>query len=477
MKKILYSILALTATANALFAKSVDVNSAKQVAENFLSKHAKFKSLNLSLAYTEKSQAGDADYYVFDLNYGNGFIIISAEDAGHPVIGYSTEGRAFAKPSSTENPEFNFWIEGKKKEIEFMRSYNILPTSEIKNEWSGWAANKLMPPSINTVSPLCATNWNQNGGGSVPYNADCPGGSVTGCVATAMAQIMKKWNYPATGTGSSSYNSGSYGTLSANYGATTYNWANMPNNSSNADVALISYHCGVSVDMAYSPNGSGAQVCGGNPSAQYSYVTYFKYATAIVCKAQATERSNWITELENEFNAGRPMEYQGDDASAGGHTWVGDGYDASNNIHMNWGWGGYNNGYYSVTNLNPSGYNFSQQTGGLINIKPIVTAALDAGIGNIISPSGAVCSSTFSPTVQLNNFGNSTALTSCDINYHVDASPNQTYHWTGSLAVNASTNVTLPSMTVGAGTHTLTASTSNPNSSTDGNATNDQSQT
>src|ERR1035437_1297452 len=274
MKKLLYFSVAFIMVINVVNAKQVDSGAAKQVAENCMRQNARMKELNLNLTYTEQSMVGKADYYVFDINNGIGFVIVSAEDAGYPIIGYSTEG-AYEVPSVSSNPEFSFWMQKGKAEIEYMRDHNVQATAEIKNEWNGYANNlKTTPPIVNAVTPLCPTKWNQNGGGSIAYNNLCPGGSVTGCVATAMAQIMKKWNYPAQGTGSSSYTAGSYGPLTANYGATIYNWANMPNTSSNIDVATISYHCGISVQMNYSPSASGAYVCGGNPSAEYSYKTY-----------------------------------------------------------------------------------------------------------------------------------------------------------------------------------------------------------
>jgi len=478
MKKLLFFSVVFVMVINVAGAAQVESSVAKQVAENCIRKNARMKELNLNLTYTEKSKAGQADYYVFNVNSGIGFVIVSAEDAGYPIIGYSTEG-AFEVPSESYNPEFNFWMQKRKVEIEYMRDHNVQATAEIKNEWNGYTSNfKTALPAINTVSvaPLCATKWNQNGGGSVPYNNLCPGGSVTGCVATAMAQIMKKWNYPAQGTGQSSYTAGTYGTLSANYGTTTYKWANMPNTSSNSDVATISYHCGVSVQMNYSPSGSGAMVCGSNPSAEYSYKTYFKYDPTIHCVTQSSD-ANWVADLETELVAGRPVQYQGVDASQGGHTWVCDGNDLSNNMHMNWGWGGSSDGYYAVTNLAPtgSGLNFTTQLGGLLGIKPLITVSVDAGVASVVTPNSTTCNTTFTPVVKLQNFG-SVALTTCTILYHVDAQANQSYTWNGSLASGASTNVTLNSLSTTAGTHTFTGTTSNPNSSTDGNTTNDQMQ-
>jgi hypothetical protein len=471
MKKNIYSLAALLFCIGAVNAKQVESATAKQVAENFIHQTAKVKAVDLVLTHTERSAAGIADYYIFDVNSNTGFIIVSAEDAGAPILGYSLEG-PFVQPSASSNPNFNYWLEGRKSEIEYIRYNNLQPSAAISNDWIGYAGNLKKDPTVLTVPPLCAAQWDQGGA----YNDQCPGGSVTGCVATAMAIIMKKWAFPTQGTGSSSYNAGSYGTLSANYGATTYNWAAMTTpycTGTNAAVATIMSHCGISVEMSYSPSGSGAMVCG-NPGAQHSYTAYFKYdAATLKCQMQAND-PNWVTTLENEFIAGRPVQYQGVGGS-GGHTWVADGFDASNHIHMNWGWSGSSNGYFDVNNLNPGGMTFTSQLGGLIGIQPGITAALDAGIPAITTPSGTTCNTTFSPVISLKNFG-STALTSCTINYKVDNNANQTFSWTGSLATGASVNVTLPAVTVSAGAHTFTSSSSSPNSSTDGNTSNDQTQ-
>src|ERR1035437_3310116 len=332
-----------------------------------------------------------------------------------------------------------------------------------------------------TVAPLVQTTWNQ----SPNYNAMCPSSSVTGCVATAMAQIMRFWNCPAVCTGSSSYCdctsggfSNQYGTLSANYGATTYNWSNMPLNvtGANTDVATLNYQCGVSVEMDYSPSGSGAQVIGGNPSAQYSYITYFGYDPNTIQGLDKASYSDaqWIALLKGDLNIGRPIQYIGADPSAGGHTWVCDGYDTNDNFHMNWGWGGADDGYFGINALSAGGYTFSDQNAALIGIQPLASIALDAGVAAVNSPSGIYCSGTFTPSVKIKNYGANT-LTSCVINYKVDGNSVQTHNWSGSLASGQTVNATLPSVTAAAGAHTLTCYTSNPNSGTDGNAANDQS--
>ena len=132
------------------------------------------------------------------------------------------------------------------------------PTPAIKAKWEFLSKTNNPKPFFRGpqgVSPLIQTTWNQ----SPYYNDLCPYDNnyneytVTGCVATAMAQVLKFWNYPATGSGFHSYNDPNYGTQSADFGSTTYDWTNMPMEltSSNTAVATLMYHCGVSVDMTY----------------------------------------------------------------------------------------------------------------------------------------------------------------------------------------------------------------------------------
>jgi len=142
----------------------------------------------------------------------------------------------------------------------------------VSNEWNKYSNQavarlntQLITVSSASVTPLVQTTWDQ----SPFYNDSCPSGSVTGCVATTMAQIMRYWNYPLHGKDTSSYCdctangfTNNFGTQFANYGATSYNWAAMPLSvaSTNTAVAQLMYHCGVSVHMDYDPNGSGAEV-------------------------------------------------------------------------------------------------------------------------------------------------------------------------------------------------------------------------
>lgn len=389
MKKLTLLIAASMFLGNALTAKPVSPGTAQTVAQNFYSQTYHVAANSVTLAYTEKDASGKEVYYAFNIANG-GFVIISAEDAGHPVIGYSNEGKYIAPKAGTN---LDYWMGKRKKEIISMRSQKLVPTAQIAQEWVSYINNTPVTnknkfhKALGGTYPsstvyLVQSKWDQ----SPYYNADCPGGSVTGCVATAMSQIMRYWSYPNKGRGSSSYCdctasgfSQNYGTLSANYGNTIYNWTNMPLSvkSANADVATLMYDAGVSVDMDYAPSGSGAYVISADDSicAQNSYVQYFGYEpTTIYGFYDSTISStSLIDTLQNEINNGRPVEYAGYDSSAGGHTWVCDGYDSLNNFHMNWGWSGQDNGWYALNNLNPGGaggYNFKFYDECLIGIEP-----------------------------------------------------------------------------------------------------------
>ncbi len=385
MKKFTILVALMIAGISAMYANVVDLKTAQVAATNFYQHQCSVNSANLTLAYTEKAPSGDPVFYVFNVNGNKGFVIISAEDATHPILGYSNEG-AYVVPVAGNN--VGYWMDKRKREILVIRSSKIAATLDVKAEWSSCVNNTFLNSNthkIASVSPLLSTTWDQPS----PYNAMCPGGSLTGCVATTMSQIMKYWNYPSHGISSSCYDEEksygyyeNYGTMCAYYDTSNYVWSAMPNNVSgpNAEVAKLMYDCGVSVDMDYSPSESGSAVSVyDNPyaCAQISYVQYFGYDTHISYERDTIyTNTQWINLIEADLNASRPVQYAGYDKTYGGHTWVCDGYDASNNLHMNWGWSGADNGYYTPAALNPSPYDFIYDEEVLTNIQPPPAKAL-----------------------------------------------------------------------------------------------------
>jgi hypothetical protein len=360
MKKFILSLGLLTLAAHG-FAKSVNTQTALQVAKNFIGSYSNSRTvadLGLSTTYYSKTNPQQAVIYVFSAPHA--FVLVAADDKSKPILGYSTES-AFG----TENisPEVSYWLDNYKTQIDYAVAHSRTPIRAITNQWNDLAQDLggSTAGKPTGVSPMIATTWDQ-----MPvYNLLCPTGTPTGCVATAMAQIMKFWNNPTTGTGSHSYSSSTQGgTMSANFGATTYSWANMPNvvNSSSTTtqknaVATLMFHCGVSVDMDYAPSGSGAQVIDmsmGWPCSENAMKNYFGYKSTIKGYDRADfSDTQWVKMLKFEINTGRPVLYAGF-GQVGGHAFDFDGYDDNGLFHINWGWGGMSNGYFEVDDLSPS---------------------------------------------------------------------------------------------------------------------------
>ncbi len=364
-------------------------------------------------------------YYVFSTGE-KGFVIISADDLVKPVLGYSTD-----QPFSIKNapPVITGWLEKYSNKIAFIKANRNSTAENITRLWTNLYNNS--PGTLNqlkagaAIGPLLTTTWDQD----LYYNAMCPadasspygyGGNVpTGCGATAMSQIMRYWGSPTQGTGTNSYTS-NYGTLSANFGATTYNWANMPNSvtSPNTDVATIMYDCGVAVDMIYGPNESSSYLLniGGVPaSCQDAYVTYFGYNANTI---QGLQRANyadadWINLIQTELNSSRPIQYAGSGPD-GGHTFVLYGSDGAGNFHINWGWSGTDNGYYSIEALDPgpqANGTFDQNESMLTGIEPtnvtVVTSGINLYAATTVSPNPIAFDSTFTVFCNVVNTGSS----------------------------------------------------------------------
>jgi hypothetical protein len=387
----------------AIFAEPVSILTAKKAAQKQYAMMAEKASLplydlsgfSLKLTYTNSSfglLSGSKEeqnlFYVFNVNENDGFVIVSADDNALPVIGYALKGNY-----NGENlpPALQGLLERRAEEITELMHKPSIAVIEVKNEWTLLLGQNLSRnfKSFTAVNPLMSTTWNQ-----APYYNDlCPYDynynelTVTGCPATAMAQIMKYWNYPTNGTSYHSYNSESYGTLSANFGATTYDWNNMPNSlsGSNNAIAQLMFHCGVAVEMQYgvaATGGSGGYVIEAQSPIQhcceYAFKTYFGYKSTLQgLFREDYNDATWIQMLKADLDAGRPIQYAGF-GQGGGHTWVCDGYDNSNFFHMNWGWGGVYDGYYSLNDLSPGtggagggsgSFNSGQQA--LIGIEPV----------------------------------------------------------------------------------------------------------
>lgn len=407
MKKTIGLIGLLIVCSLTAFAKQVDENTAKQVGQNFLTKKTSSQYLSsgteLTLSYVAKSKvyssiaSMQATTYLYVFNSGTkGFVMVAGDDIVTPVLAYSDEV-AFDPNNIPINAAK--WIEGYKNQIRFAIENDIKATDEISQDWLNLLECNTSSSSAGAasgVNPLIQTKWNQ----SPYYNALCPFDNqynqraVTGCVATAMAQIMKYWNYPTSGSGFHSYNHDKYGTLSANFGSTTYQWGSMPNkvNSSNNAVATLMYHCGVSVDMNYGPAVSGAA---GAVTAAPALKNFFGYPSSVAVKERKNyNTTQWKNLLKEELDAGRPMYYEGI-GNGSGHAFVCDGYDNNDFFHFNWGWEGIADAFYNINELNPTDLGTGAGYGSYNSDQKIISGVqpptgvqtFNLGLYNTINPS------------------------------------------------------------------------------------------
>lgn len=271
-----------------------------------------------------------------------GFVVVSGDDCARPVLAWSAD----APTDDTLHPALRYWLDGYDRQIARAVALGVQTSPEWRSPKNGAA--------VTTVGPLLTTRWNQGD----YYNNQCPtvGGEhcYTGCVATATAQVMKYHNHPATGQGSHSYTS--QGTQSANFGATTYAWNQMPDRltatSTSAQIAAVAqlmYHVGVAVEMNYGTDVSTAttdsygyfDVCAENALKQY-----FGYSNTVRSLSRgAYSQQAWVNVIEAEIDSLRPVIYSGRGISAG-HTFVCDGHDNYHRLHINWGWGGLYDGWF-----------------------------------------------------------------------------------------------------------------------------------
>ena len=363
-----------------IIARPVDLKTARQVAINLFAERSPLIDGNPSIVETliEKENSTTL-YYIFNFDKPEkGFVIVSGEDAGFPVLGYCFG--QFYEPGN-HPVQFDDMLSNYKKQILYTKERKIEAAPEVTAQWirlSVKTENFKGSKADGSVSPLLATTWNQNW----PYNELCPtdgggpgGHAYAGCVATAMAQVMKYWSNPVNGIGSHGYTHSNYGYLSADFGATTYDWSNMPHSisSSNTPIATLMYHCGVAVEMNYGPSGSGASL-GGYNGACNAFKNYFNYDLAAYFASKNNyEDSTWQNMLRNELDNGRPMVYEGWDGWLSGHVWNLDGYEAVGELyhyHMNWGWGGSYNGYYYLDDLTPGSHYYSNNQKAVFELYP-----------------------------------------------------------------------------------------------------------
>lgn len=351
-KNLRFIVMSLLAFAGiGMSATPVDADAARGVALRFIQSSAASKLMRttstMALAYAEVSsaQSQHADYYVFNASDGSAFVIVSGDDRALPVLGYG-EG-TFDVDDVPCN--LQAMLGCYREQMEYLHAH---PEAKVE-----------IPAPYNDViiPPILTCDWGQQ----APFYNQCPiyqgERSVTGCVATAMAQVMYFWHYPDVAPSLGGYYTRSHRILVPslpsrpldwdnmldNYGATPYNEAQ------STAVATLMRYCGQAVHMDYSPMGSGAYVY-----QQLSAMKAFGYnpgATEVGKGNMSYEE--WDELLQHELLAGRPILYSASDPMAGGHAFVVDGY-FDGKYHVNWGWNGNYNGYFVLGAFNVRSYSF-----------------------------------------------------------------------------------------------------------------------
>ena len=369
MKKTLIALAIMATMAGASWGAPVSPERAMAAGRGFM------QAAGAKQAQTLRDVTGQTPFtlfYVLASDEG-GFVVVSGDDRVQPILGYSTEALwpAGQLPDHVRN-----FLQG--YEDGLAQLGDAPASARAAEQWAMLEAGQLpFSPQTDGAGYLLTTTWAQR-----PYYNDlCPYDSthsertVTGCVATATAQMMKYHNHPATGYGSHSYratndNGADYGTLTANFGQTTYQWSTMPAAltaaSSTAQVqavATLMSHVGIAVEMSYdvsSNGGSGAHnyypYAGlGYASSQNALMSHFRYAPDMaVVERAAIDDATFAAAVRADIAASRPVLLSGASTS-GGHSFVLDGYDTTGNFHINWGWGGSYDGYFALGDFAPSG--------------------------------------------------------------------------------------------------------------------------
>ncbi|NLJ82295.1 MAG: hypothetical protein GX330_04120, partial [Bacteroidales bacterium] len=377
MKKLCLYVIAVAITFGS-FAQNVPLKTAEIIATNFLAhqkgKIQKNNSLIVKDIHTEIDK-GNTLYHIVSYEEG-GFVVVSGNYTMSPVLAYSTENQI---NTESLNPALKMWIESHYNDVSEMHSEKV-----IQKQWNNILENNIpIRKTGDKIGPLTTSTWNQDR----YYNAYCPedldvtgeiGGSYdnhvpNGCVAVAMSQIMYYHRFPLAGVSSYSYVS-PYGRLTANFAEAYYNYnamADIATGYSDA-MALLILHCGIAVEMNYSPTGSSSQT----HKARTAMVGYFNYSTTSRFeRKEAYNDSIWISKIVQSISNRLPIIYSASKENArAGHAWVCDGYDivsdTSAYLHFNWGWGakGGNGWFLSTTN---NGYIVGEDA--IFGLEPKVT--------------------------------------------------------------------------------------------------------
>ena len=378
MKKLLFLTCVLLVCCMHVLAQHRSEQEAMQIAQEFLEKYGKTPKLSMvshlkveaqlrkRVAAARKASSPDQSFYVVNDEANNRFVIVSADERMYQILGYSDHG-SFVVEDAPDGLLFML--------DEYNRQYDLM------NALGNTTIVYKSPKNATPIAPLLSTKWGQGNKDCNTYWMQCPQfngeNCYTGCVATAMAQVMAYHKYPDSGQGGSvSYTTNNGILQNMNFDSQHFDWSKMRDtydyyfddngevqwvsertDEEKNEVAKLMHACGISVFMEYTPSGSGAAPY----DLPYALIHHFGYNPNIYYAAKDYyKRQTWDSLIVCELNAKRPILYGGR-GSLGGHRFVLDGVDSEGRYHFNFGWNGKSDGYYELDALNPGKYNFSSE--------------------------------------------------------------------------------------------------------------------
>ena len=367
MKRGILFLLSLFLIASTTSAKRINEETARKIAIEFLtSKRHINTDVKICNPYISTRSVGDeAGYFIFNSTDGKGFAIVTAEDILPEIVGYSATGYI---DSQSMSDALKLFLDSYSQYVEDIRNGNA-----VARDYSATRSSTLPTE----VEPIVKTQWNQ----PAPFNKYCPDDCPAGCVAVAMGQIMNYHKWPNVGTGASftTYNGKA---ISVDFSKSEYRWDLMKNTTKElkedeeaADaVAKLLFDCGIGLKMNYSKNGSGAF----DKDVALALFNFFGYKhTTLVYDSPDyySSKEEWIEKMKQEIVDGRPIYYsasspKGGGQDAAGHAFVISGYDEKDMVHVNWGWGGKDDGYYDIFRLDPGAYAFTDGQTAIYGIVP-----------------------------------------------------------------------------------------------------------
>lgn len=359
-------LLILLFNSNILKANTEDVDRFASIARDFIGKEVTLCSLSTKAKLkSNQSSINDGGYRVFNAADGNGFVVVSTDSNMPEIIAYS-----YTSSINVDKLPAGF--------VDYLNDYTSIANAVREGEMESLAARRYAD-AVPVVGPLCSSQWGQE----APFNNDCPKANskqcLTGCVATAMAQIMYYYKWPIVGRGQKSYASGidGVGIIGTNFAEHEYAWdamrnttaENLESEESAAAVAQLCYDCGIGSRMNYGTSGSGTH----DDNAMEALYRYFGYKASTIkleYRECYSDDEAWAHVLRKELDNKRPILYGGYGTS-GGHEFVVDGYDSNGYFHVNWGWDGSADGYFMISALKPNlSNNFSEGNSIVIGIMP-----------------------------------------------------------------------------------------------------------